>query len=306
MKGVFIIEERNYLVVDQYGNVADHMFAVPVGTVVRTQADIERARAFKERKANQRSDYPFTFLLQEGAKRLSNLKPITVTRLIYLSSYLSYDNNILYYKRNQKITKYQLQEVLGVSKRTADEFAEEACGAGILIDSAEGLKLDTAVFCRGAVENKNEVLIKLFHYSVKALYDKNNNAAHRCIGYAMKALTHLNTSWNVLCHNTLEKQWDNVRPVSPTEFCDITGYTKNQARRLVNLVRDIRFPCKGYDQLFCNVIYDPETEDEFFVFNPFLLCAGHNNDLVEELCPFLEEAKCFREAKQMEGGEYSR
>lgn len=303
MKGVFIIEERDYLVVDRFGNVMDNMFAVPVGTIVKSMCEDPPAKSFKEKVSSKkhlfRSDSPFTILLRDGAIRFSNLKPTTVIRLIYLSTYLSYDSNILFYKRNQKMNKTTLADALGISRKTADEFFADACGANILIDSPEGLRLDPTVFCRGTVASKNVILIKLYHYSVKAMYETTDFTTHKYIGYLFKAIPYLNTEWNTLSYNILETDWMRVRPLSPVDFCEAVGYAKTHSKRLIDQFNNIRFPCKGSDQLVCRVCCDPETGDTSLVINPFLVSAAHNVDRILELGSFMEEALAYRESKRI-------
>lgn len=297
------IDNKNYLVVDQFGNLVEGMVAVPIGSVVRTPDDVvewhETAKRRKEQQFRKRSNDPFTFYMVSAADKLRNLKPQTVTRLFYLSTFLSYDNNVLYFKGNQKLNKTNMADLLKVSPSVSSEFVAELSDAGILIKDGDSLTLDADMFRRGKIcDPANNHAVRIRHYGIRALYDMNSANNHKRIGYVFKAMANMNIEWNILCSNVREGERSAIRPISSQDFCDVAGYNRTKAHRLIRDLSEVRFPCKGFDQRFCSTFYDEVSDDHILVVNPFVVFAGYDDTLVEEFGSFLKEAKQYRESKK--------
>ena len=128
---------------------------LPVGSLIYTP---EQQEDYKARKKKEQDEYlrskrygekkpSYTFVMTTAD--FKNVSPANLTRLIYLSTYLSYHNSELRKGERHKITKNELPQILGISERTAQRFWREVCPQYISEDIDETLKLNPDVFSRG-------------------------------------------------------------------------------------------------------------------------------------------------------------
>ena len=156
------------------GEVFDTFNAVlPVGSLIYTP---EQQEDYKARKKKEQDEYlrskrygekkpSYTFVMTTAD--FKNVSPANLTRLIYLSTYLSYHNSELRKGERHKITKNELPQILGISERTAQRFWREVCPQYISEDIDETLKLNPDVFSRGRAKRLMAFYIKVFSKGMK-------------------------------------------------------------------------------------------------------------------------------------------
>ena len=68
-------------------------------------------------------------------------------------------------------------------------------------------------------------------------------------------MPYVNVQWNIVCHNPLEDHLEMIEPMTLGEFCDVIGYDRTHAQRLLDNYRKITFNWKGKQQYFCTFFY---------------------------------------------------
>ena len=236
------------------GEVFDTFNAVlPVGSLIYTP---EQQEDYKARKKKEQDEYlrskrygekkpSYTFVMTTAD--FKNVSPANLTRLIYLSTYLSYHNSELRKGERHKITKNELPQILGISERTAQRFWREVCPQYISEDIDETLKLNPDVFSRGR--------------------------AKRLMAFYIKV-------------DTAEKNIDKIEPMNMKDFCSEIGFDYRHVDRLHDIFKSIMFDVDGNKELFCSIIRNTYSGKELMVINPKVFYSGKNETAVAEFGVF--------------------
>lgn len=288
-KGGSCITKSKLRVIDaETGEIVD-------GVTVVTDEQRMRRRKYWQQRNNAEKPYSdfksFVLYLHKGSNGFENLKPQTAARLVYLSTYLSYKDNILYYTRKTKMNKSRMAEVLGLKRSAFDTFLRDAVDSGLLFEDDDGWKLSPFSFRKGDVENvRYDIMFKVYVDAVRDLYRSIDKNMHQYLGYVFLMLPFVNTEWNIVCKNDVfETDLHSVEPMSVGEFCDTIGYGRANAQRLIKNFHSIRFPCDGEMQRFCSFVWEPEKTDMRIFINPNVFYAGKHPEQVEALGLFFDD-----------------
>lgn len=67
---------------------------------------------------------------------------------------------------------------------------------------------------------------------MRKLYIMVQPSQHKHLGYLFKMLPYVNLEYNVLCHNPLESNLDDIQLMTVSEFCGAIGYDISNWHRL--------------------------------------------------------------------------
>ena len=265
---------------------------VPIGTIFYTP---EQQKEYKERKEVERQanikikrygvkKEQFAFV--STASDFTDVSPANITRLIYLSTYLSWHDNELRIGERHKIKRCELPDILCVSCSTAERFWQEISPRYVTEDDKGTLILNPSVFAKGNAKRLLAFYIKVFAKGMQALYKSVPKAQHKQLGYIFAMLPYINTEHNILCHNTDERNIDRLEPMTMREFCEEIGYDYRHVDRLHNTFKRLRFEVDGRRELFCSIIRNEYTGKALMVVNPKVFYSGSNADAVSEFGVF--------------------
>lgn len=269
---------------------------IPVA-VSYTQEELESYRKWKEAQEEaaakkqyikdlNRENGDFVFLIYNISEALAfGVQPATLTRLIYLSTYMDY-NNKLKLTDVTSMEQKDVKDVLKVSQSTYERFMEEVLEKKIIFKDDKGrLYLDAKFFFRGSVPKnfKNSFdknVIKVYYDGVREIYEKAKISEHAKLSYLFQMIPFVNIQYNMLCHNPLESEMKHVKAMTLPEYCSIVGYSPNNAYKLKNYLKKVllggipvfSFVENAYG-LFCYV-------------NPNVFYVGNNEDKIEILKSF--------------------
>lgn len=262
---------------------------IPKGSWVVTpeQKEINRERKRQkqqdilESKKRGRTKEAYTFV--STTETFKGVSAANLTRLIYLSTYLSYKDSTLKMTERREIHKSELSKILGVSQRTAERFWSEVNPKYILEEDNGVLKLNADIFVRGKVKNLMSFYIKVFKKGVFALYNSVPKEKHKQLGYIFALLPYVNIEHNILCHNTKEKNIDNIQPMTMQEFCNEIGYNYQNVDRLHKAFKNLSFDVgNNRRELFCSIIKNEYTDKQLMIINPKIFYSGSNPNAVLE------------------------
>lgn len=229
----------------------------------------------------------FIFYLYRDGNEFAKLSPKTAARIIYLATYLSYEDNVLYYTKKTKMNKGTMREVLGLGVTAFREFVDEATTSDVLCCEDGSWKLNPFSFRKGSIgKAEYDVLAKLYVDTIRDLYKSTPKRFHQYLGYVFLLVPYVNTEWNIVCHNPFELELDYIEPMTVGEFCDAIGYDRYHAKDLVQNFRTITFSCHGEQQRFCTFVYEPEKENMRIFVNPNIMYTGKHPENVEALGAF--------------------
>ena len=226
----------------------------------------------------------FVWLLYNDCQVLDlGIQPDELTKLIYISTYMGYNNRLMV-SEDESMTKKQMREILRVSEDTFHKFYISLTNAGILSEDIDKcLYLNTSIFKRGAIKDVKDIdcnRTRLYIKSIRSLYTQAKISEHKLLSYLFQAIPFVNVNYNILCFNPLENDLQKVKPMIMKDFCVIIGYSQDNDRRLKTKLKGLRLqqlPVFSFvdnaDGLFCyinpNVYYAGNKWEEVKVLGRF-------------------------------------
>ena len=294
------IDEQNYEYTDDGQYVTDIATGERIKTVTITtvqgsriitpqqkktfekQRQLDAAKSYSKSANGPLGKFFFVF----GDERFCGLSPETITRLIFLNTYLEYGTHRLMLDRKTPIKRKDIPALLGVSKATASSFWQEAHPLYITEDSDGGLLSNKDIFARGRLTKRQnrEGHQRLFNRGVRKLYKATNPSKHKHLGYIFSLLPYINLEYNIICKNPYCKEIEDIEPITLSDFCRLIGYNEKNLYRIKQIYNSLLFDVLGEKQKFCVFVNDGVTTDNSFIYvNPNILYAGSNYHKVELL-----------------------
>ena len=253
---------------------------------ILTPANQQYREVGEAREAKYKDLGAFFLHVFQSTGGFTKMRPKTAARLMYLATYLSYDG-ILRSTQRTKMTKKRMAELLGLKRKTFDRFFAEVTDAGMLIKTDDGYTMNRNYFVRGKVERADSTrFTRVFIKSMRALYEATPPPLHQYLGYIFLMMPYVNIQWNTVCHNPLEDHLEMIEPMTLGEFCDVIGYDRTHAQRLLDNYRKITFNWKSRQQYFCTFFYEEDIRDMRIVCNPNLFYIGKHIEKVESYGEF--------------------
>lgn len=257
----------------------------------RKEAARKKAEAELQRRYNQEQNNELgSFYFLESKDRRNAMTPQSMTRLLFLATYLRYGSNVLYATERTKMTKDVLPQLLRIKGKTFYRFWYEVEGT-YLIENTDGTLSLSDEFCRGNITSRlqtnHTTYHKIFIKTLRNLYYRTPITKHRYLGYIFSMLPFINVEYNIMCWNPDEKDIQEIQPMTLDQFCSLLDYNKTQKSRLIDAYEQLTFEWKGLQQRFCGFATDNPKSRDFKIFvNPRILYRGSNWKQVEGLCAF--------------------
>ncbi len=268
---------------------------IPIGSIYYTP---EQQKAYKKRKERERKNEQIRrvnsplgkFFFVPSDEQFKGIAPETVTRLIYLSTFMDYENNRLMVSKRISMKRKDLVTVLNVSKATVSRFWKEISPTYI-VESANGLLFTNKdVFKRGRIQNRKFLQYQKFYINgVRKLYEATETKNHKRLGCLFKLLPFINIEFNLLCYPKyiMETDLEKIELISIYEFCRWIDFDVKHLNDLVSAYRNICFDVNGRCERFCVLSYDGVNKRNAKIcINPHILYNGSDYTKVEVLGAF--------------------
>lgn len=163
-----------------------------------------------------------------------------ITRLLYLCSYMDYNNRLV-----MKITEFKhipmtnkdLIRILNLSEKEFYRTKKELVEQNILIEKEGVFYINESICKRGAiVDNKKDNKIRNFDNAIKELYRNSVPKEHKFLALIYKILPYINYNHNIVCKNPTEENKEFIEPFTIKEISEMFGY-KNQTVFKNNLLK---------------------------------------------------------------------
>lgn len=206
----------------------------------------------------------------------ANLRPATVSRLVFLATFLRYKEDCLYRTKRTPMHRTDLPQILKISRLTSDRFMEEVCPNYIREDSEGNLHMNSKVFFYGPVSKEMGAHQKIYMRAVKALYNCTSTSNLKHIGYLFKMLPFVNIEHNILCHNPYTPNTNEAEPMNLQEFCEKVGLASDRSTvtRLKGAYASLVFELDGKLYNFCSLQSTNHGEGLVIYINPRILYSG--------------------------------
>lgn len=269
---------------------------VPAGSIIYTPHD-RQARKKRIEEENQRklrrvykNELGHFYFAHEDC--IQNIKPQTLTRLLFLATYMGYNNNLLYRTERRFLKKSDLPVLLKLKNNTFYNFWGEVSGKYIF-EQLDGSLRMSPLFCRGKLKQKCDTknvggYQQIYIEALRQLYWQTPVSKHCHLGYVFEMLPHINWEYNLLCWNPSEKDLEKVDLMTIDELCTIIGYSKSQRARLWNACQQLKFQDSGRIHNLVSFVLgnDMQIGNMRIFINPRVIYRGSNWHLVEILGAF--------------------
>lgn len=229
----------------------------------------------------------FVWLLYNMGSALNiGLKPADLARIIYLSTFMNYENYLTYDDGKTKIKYSEIGKVLKVGRDTTFRFLSSAVESGVLIRETNTpyVMLSSNVFAKGKLENiaVNKDAMRLYVRGVREVYSKAKLRDHKVLSYVFQAIPYINLEYNIVCSNPHEQVLNNVNSLTLTDYCRLIGYDVSNASRLRSVLRNITIDDEGVFGFVDTVGNDT------IIINPRVFYAGKQYERVMECGKFFK------------------
>ena len=260
------------------------------GYVIFTTEQLAEYRKKKEKEKNRfKNTNSFSWLAYEINKPILDKKisGATLTRFIYLSTFLKYNTDFLVQTNNKnKIKRSDLCKVLGIKERTVQYFLRECKEKDLIrVDEEDIIHINTKYIFKGEINiNEGFHFARIYHKKIREIYDKVDISCHKTLSYLFLLLPYINIEWNIVCKNPYEKDQNLIDYISLEELSNILNYDKNHMIRLRNDLWKIRFN-DGF--LAINFFAHPELSKWKIIVNPSLYYSGNQYDKTMDIAKFI-------------------
>ena len=235
----------------------------------------------------------FIFHLFDNAKYFKDISSQSIVRLVYLATYIDYSNNILCFENKIPLTKKDIKKLMLLTDSVFKRWFNEMIDKKYIIQKDEGFYITSKYFLKGQINKnlnayKNNRYTRIYINAIRKLYLTTKTTSHTTLGYIFQLIPFVNLQWNIVCNNPLESDKDLINPLTVGEFCDIIGYDKKNAKRLIKIIASIRFEWKNKIQRFCSYIYDSDITNMMIFINPNIFYSSDNFSEVEVLGIFFK------------------
>ena len=160
---------------------------------------------------------------------------LDIVRLMYLSTYLDYQN-VLRIDKTRAIKLTDFPSLLDISERSAKYFISALKRNNIMFQDENGnLQLNSKIFYRGKVKKPKEYeiqTIRIYIETVRSLYLNTSKNERNRLLYVFKLIPYINRFNNIVCKNVFEANIDNIERLTLEEFCNVIDYDKDHISRL--------------------------------------------------------------------------
>lgn len=270
--------ERLVLLDDDTGEIKDF-----IGEY-RTQEQIEAQTKYVVNKEKQTFNSDFTWIVFEyGKELLPNIKDQSLVRLIYLSTICDYDGILP--------PKSIIKKKLKLSDKYWSYFFKEMRSNNLILEDEEtgALCLNKDFFIKGSLKEMSDKrdCTRLFCNFIQDVYDACDNIKSiNQISYLYKLIPFVNRRTNIVCYNPKEQDPEKVYPITLGEFCDMIGYSRKNARRLVSDLLSLK--CNGQNLIGFFVTNLNQTSWKIIV-NPHIYYGGQNDKIYKEQIALLTD-----------------
>ena len=212
---------------------------------------------------------------------MEQLSGATITRLMFLATYMDYDGALVSGNYGGKgnardyLTKKDVQKLLQLKDTTFTKFWSELQDNQLISEIDDKLYLSQEMFARGKVNkkvlsvmaDKDYYITRLYSNAIRDIYTKSKTTTHTALSYIFRMIPFVNRKYNVLCFNPLEEDFSKIKYMTVGDFCDQVGYDRGNATRLFHELYKPTFVTEKGEQAAVRYVSGKNLRKEsFYIF----------------------------------------
>lgn len=307
----YIDNKRRITLTDK--ETGEYLGTIPHGTKMYTPEQQKRNRNYYKRKEEEelrkkhmklatKKYGGFTWFFYKLWQSCDlGISPSNLTRLIYLSTFINFQNKLEY--NGKPMTRAKMIELLNISERESFNFSKELTEMGIIEYTGNEILISDNVFGRGKLSDfvndykveERLYAIRLYRDTIQDLYNRATSRSHKSLSYLFQMIPYINRQYNILCFNPLENNLEKIKPMTLNDYCNEVGFDVTHIHRLSNYILQPSF-CIGKDEdgeeiietaarIVISVNENKERVYRLFI-NPNVMYAGNDWHKVKVLGKF--------------------
>lgn len=213
-----------------------------------------------------------------------NVKPSDITRLLFLSTYMDYDNFMVL--GNKPIDNVDFSLLLNVSIEEGRAFFTRMIECNIFRESSDGVQISKDYFCKGRLNNRKQSSMRIYTNGVRSLYNGVNSRAHKSLSYLFRLIPYVNKQYNIVCRHPLEGDVRVMRSMSAGDCCDLFHYGRSHASKMRNYLLSPRFTYGDHPMAAASQVTLNGIKGSAIIVNPRIYYGGTKWNEVESLGGF--------------------
>lgn len=213
-----------------------------------------------------------------------NISLSDMTRLLYLSTYLGYNEYLQY--NNHPMKKNDIKNKLKLSIHKFSDFYSTMIKYNMLQEINNKIYLDKTIFNRGKINqtemlsafNNNKTITRLYVNTMHYLYSHSTARNQKTIAYVFELIPFINKKYNICCENIDETDFNLIIPFDEKQICKKVGYNPHNYKQLFDMLKSIQLNNQQESiiyQLKCSLYPKINT---ITIINPNLLYGGEEKD----------------------------
>ena len=265
------------------GEDISHLFD-PDLKVKYSEHQKEKFESLNDMHGYQKENGGFVFLFYQINKSMqqytNNLTKSDITRLLYLTTYISFESNQIKYDNGRLISDDDMMKLLRLKKRQYNEYISKLVDNNILYIDANNNKYINDNICWSGNINTKQLksrdinYTRLFKKTVRQLYDNATVREFPRLSIIYMILPYVNLYTNIVCHNPDEIDPSLIKPLTLSELAAKLNYAK------YDKLKDAMYKTIIDNQyVFGFFNFDKDKRTNKIVINPKVLFAGNYDNL---------------------------
>jgi hypothetical protein len=217
---------------------------------------------------------------QRQEELFPDLKPQDISRLIYLSTYLKYNTNILVHNdknKNRPILKNELNDYMNLHRSVYNTWIKKMLECGYLeFDDEDKVIMNSNFFAKGKLSGLDDKpAVRIFIKMIQELYLNLKPTDHHKMGIILQMIPYMNPNFNCMCKNPRTQDITKVQAMRLGEFVKELGYSERQSRRIGKELLKTKYGKDEKRMVALIAIDDLRPENMVILVNPRLFFSEH-------------------------------
>lgn len=242
---------------------------------------------FKEHCSNLGGFIHMIYAKNEKLFNNANLDKANISRIIYLATYMDYEQKgLVIHQLKDKYGKFlsceamnkkTIQSVLNLGDTAFKKFLKNMKDNNIIFEVKKKIYINTEYFVKGIIEDfddNNKGYCRLFINTVRNLYEGCKPTRHKVLSSVYQLMPFVHYSNNMICHNP-DGLESNAIPMSLKDIGNVLNIEDNKGN-LNKLMRELSGFTVTFDTEYKLLSYVRMYDKDFYFVNPYIVYSGND------------------------------
>lgn len=264
-------------------NISDK-YNLQINPIYISDKQIKEYKSIEKLGEHERENGGFIFLFYQTLNNINELVPNLnkpeIARLMFLTSYVSFENNQILYDNGRNISDTELCKMLKLQKRQYIQYIKKLIDNNLLYIDEQGNRFISHSICKyGEINTKqlrkeNISYIRLFKSTIRKIFNDTSSRELGRLSIIYMVLPYLNLTTNIISHNPDETEVAKIKPMTLMELANVLGYGNySKLKSALNNVKIKDSYVFGFFQ------FENDKRTMKIVVNPNVVFAGNGKQL---------------------------